>query len=88
MECKKCGSSNLIKGGFSPDGTQRYLCRDCGSRQVFSHRKAGRPQKSHPRLKCVNCKSNHLVKNGFNDCGNQLWKCKDCGTRGTFRKKK
>lgn len=29
LKCLHCGSSHAVKNGRCPDGTQRYLCRDC-----------------------------------------------------------
>ena len=29
--CKGCGSSDLVKNGMSPEGTQKYKCKSCGS---------------------------------------------------------
>src|SRR5512135_828419 len=27
--CKHCGSTNLVKAGFNPSGSQRYSCKAC-----------------------------------------------------------
>jgi transposase-like protein len=29
LNCKKCGSPNLVKSGKTKYGTQRYLCKEC-----------------------------------------------------------
>jgi len=34
MECKYCGSGNLIKRGKSAQGKQIYSCKDCGHKSV------------------------------------------------------
>jgi transposase-like protein len=30
MECKKCGSTNIVKNGRTATGQQQYHCRACG----------------------------------------------------------
>jgi transposase-like protein len=30
IQCRGCGSSDLVKNGLSENGTQRYRCNDCG----------------------------------------------------------
>ncbi|MCB9640424.1 MAG: IS1 family transposase [Myxococcales bacterium] len=29
VKCRHCGSENLIKNGFAPNGKQKYMCKDC-----------------------------------------------------------
>ena len=29
VKCRHCGSENLSKNGFAPNGKQKYLCKDC-----------------------------------------------------------
>jgi transposase-like protein len=31
LQCRHCQSENLVRNGFSPNGKQKYLCKDCGS---------------------------------------------------------
>ena len=30
VKCYHCGSEKLVRNGKSPEGKQRYLCKDCG----------------------------------------------------------
>lgn len=30
IKCRHCGSENIVKFGFAPNGKQRYRCHDCG----------------------------------------------------------
>ena len=30
LECRHCGSTQLIRHGHAPNGKQRYLCQACG----------------------------------------------------------
>ena len=30
IKCYHCGSEELKKNGFAPNGKQKYLCKDCG----------------------------------------------------------
>ena len=30
-QCRKCGSENIVKNGHDHKGSQKYLCRNCGS---------------------------------------------------------
>jgi transposase-like protein len=30
MQCKKCGSENVVKNGRTKHGHQQYHCRECG----------------------------------------------------------
>ncbi len=34
--CKHCGSSELIKAGFNPSGSQRYSCKTCQRTSTLS----------------------------------------------------
>ena len=36
VKCLHCGSSHYVKNGRRSDGTQRYLCRDCGKSFLVS----------------------------------------------------
>ena len=29
LKCRHCGSENLVRDGFTPNGKQRYWCHDC-----------------------------------------------------------
>jgi transposase-like protein len=29
LQCRHCQSDNIVRNGFSPNGKQKYLCRDC-----------------------------------------------------------
>ena len=33
--CPRCSSNNTFKGGFSPQGKQRYKCGDCSSQRII-----------------------------------------------------
>ena len=42
MICYKCGSSHIIRNGHSPNGDQKFLCKDCGrSFQIRADRYMG-----------------------------------------------
>jgi transposase-like protein len=45
MECKKCGSTNIVKNGRTPAGQQKYHCRDCGVYTVTDERAQKRAAK-------------------------------------------
>lgn len=30
VKCRHCGSDQLIKYGYAPNGKQKYLCQSCG----------------------------------------------------------
>ena len=30
IHCRHCGSDDVVKNGFSPNGKQKYLCHACG----------------------------------------------------------
>jgi transposase-like protein len=32
LRCQHCQSERLVRNGLTPDGRQRYLCRDCFKR--------------------------------------------------------
>jgi transposase-like protein len=32
LPCCHCGSENIVRNGLTTNGTQRFLCRDCGRR--------------------------------------------------------
>ena len=32
VTCRHCGSTNIARNGLTTNGTQRYLCADCGRR--------------------------------------------------------
>lgn len=32
LTCRQCGSDNIVRNGLTTNGTQRFLCRDCGRR--------------------------------------------------------
>jgi transposase len=44
IECKKCGSTAVVKAG-KVNGNQRYKCRDCGC-QFQPNLEKGRPEKT------------------------------------------
>jgi transposase-like protein len=29
LQCRHCRSENIVRNGFSPNGKQKFLCRDC-----------------------------------------------------------
>lgn len=39
LQCPKCHSINVVKKGFTPAGTQRYLCNKCKNRFVLDENK-------------------------------------------------
>jgi transposase-like protein len=38
MDCKKCGSTNVVKNGHTSTGQQQYHCRACGVYTVTGER--------------------------------------------------
>lgn len=36
MECRKCGSENLVRNGHNRCGTQQYKCKECGWKGILN----------------------------------------------------
>ena len=49
MECRKCRSGRTVKDGRRANGSQKWLCRDCG--HIF----AVRPSANASATICVKC---------------------------------
>lgn len=36
LKCPKCGSDNVVAGGFGPNNERRIRCKDCGSQPIVN----------------------------------------------------
>jgi transposase-like protein len=75
QDCPRCNSANTNLNGFTPIGSRRYRCRDCGKSWTPYTRERD------PGPDCPECGLNETVKNGTKTRPSgdlQGWKCKNC----------
>jgi len=46
MKCSRCKSNKMVKAGFTPSGTQRYQCSNCGNRFTTENKVDNRVSKN------------------------------------------
>jgi transposase-like protein len=68
LKCPKCGSLDVLAGGFGPNKERRIKCKTCGSQPIVSANT------------CPDCASANVIKYGVRrgDEDIQMFKCKSC----------
>lgn len=75
-KCPKCHSTALVKDGKTAKGTQRYICKFCGTRSAGD--RSNIIFKNEEKIKCRKCGSTNIKKKGYNREGIQVYFCRDC----------
>lgn len=73
-KCPKCGGYHFRRLGKTKQGSQRYVCQNCG-------RHCNENTIDIELVTCPNCSTDEIIKDGTSPAGNQKYKCTKCNKR-------